>query len=307
MWQSIIPTCRLILLLSCLVVASTTNFTAVAQDTQKEGQPTKRSNVARRPLPKPAGGSRGFEKYAGRDASARLIAAAATRGEPADAREYREQGEAHYKAGRHDEAIKAFTESLKLKPEQPMIHFNLGVIYGELSRYDEAIKAYQDAVRIKADYPLAYFNMGNAYLDKGDYEKAVEAYQQASQLESIKPMAYYNMGVAYVELGRQDEAIRAFKEATSLSPEYAAAYYNLGITYGTAGQHKEAVEALKQALRLTEKSADAQFTPDEAHFNLGLVLLKLGMKREATEQYQILKSINSELANELHNLIDQGT
>ncbi|MFN2453027.1 MAG: DUF928 domain-containing protein [Pyrinomonadaceae bacterium] len=35
---------------------------------------------ARRPLPKPAGGARGFEQYAGKDASSRLIAAGSTRG-----------------------------------------------------------------------------------------------------------------------------------------------------------------------------------------------------------------------------------
>jgi len=115
------------------------------------------------------------------------------------------------------------------------------------------------------------------------------------------------MGVAYIELERHDEAIKAFKEATRLLPEYAAAYYNLGITYGTAGQHKEAVEALKQALRHHEKSAaDEPFALDEAHFNLGLALLKLGMKSEATAQYQILKSINSALASELHGLIEQA-
>jgi tetratricopeptide (TPR) repeat protein len=293
------------LILSCLVFVSTMNFSAVAQEAQKENQ-TQRANAPRRPLPKPSGGSRGFEKYAGRDASARLIAAAATRGEPADAKEYREQGEAHYKAGRHDDAIKAFTESLRLNPKQPVVHFNLGVIYAEMGRYDEALRAYQDAVRLKADYPLAYFNMGNAYLDKGDYEKAVEAYKQASQLESLGTKAYYNTGVAYVELGRHDEAIHAFREATRLMPDYAAAHYNLGITYGTAGQHKEAVEALKQALQHHGKSAaDAPFALDEAHFNLGLALLKLGMKSEASAQYQALKSINSELANELHSLIEQ--
>jgi len=33
----------------------------------------------RRPLPKPPGGARGFEKYAGNDSSSRLIAAGATR------------------------------------------------------------------------------------------------------------------------------------------------------------------------------------------------------------------------------------
>jgi tetratricopeptide (TPR) repeat protein len=113
------------------------------------------------------------------------------------------------------------------------------------------------------------------------------------------------MGVAYVELGQQDEAIKAFKEAVRLQPEYGAAYYNLGIAAGTAGRDKEAVEALRQALRLSESKEDGQFTLDEVRFNLGLALLKLDMKSEATEQYQVLKSRNPELANELYSLINK--
>ena len=42
--------------------------------------PSPSPTPARRPLPKPPSGTRGFEKYAGQDASSRLIAAGATRG-----------------------------------------------------------------------------------------------------------------------------------------------------------------------------------------------------------------------------------
>lgn len=40
----------------------------------------KQGDAPRRPLPKPATGSRGFEQYGGKDSSSRLIAAGATRG-----------------------------------------------------------------------------------------------------------------------------------------------------------------------------------------------------------------------------------
>ncbi|MCP9495301.1 MAG: DUF928 domain-containing protein [Pyrinomonadaceae bacterium MAG19_C2-C3] len=58
------------LCLTCGYVASSANSLTTAAQAQ---QP-------RRPLPKPKGGARGFEQYAGRDASSRLIAAGATRG-----------------------------------------------------------------------------------------------------------------------------------------------------------------------------------------------------------------------------------
>lgn len=294
----------LIIALTCLPSIGAANFAARAQEVKKEIT-AKPSTAVRRPLPKPAGGSRGFEKYAGRNASARLIAAAGTRGEPAEAKKYREEGEALYKTGQYNEAIEAFRHSLQSNPGQPVVHFDLGVIYTELQMYKEAINSYQEAVRLKADYPLAHFNLGNVYLDEGEYVKAIEAFRQASQLDSIAPVSYYNMGVAYIELEQQDEALRSFKEAIRLQPEYPAAYYNLGIAQATAGQNKEALEAFKQALRLRENKEDAQFSLDEIRFNLALAFLKLNMKSEATAQYRILKSLNSELANELYRLLDK--
>jgi tetratricopeptide (TPR) repeat protein len=160
-------------------------------------------------------------------------------------------------------------------------------------------------VRLKSDYPLAHFNLGNVYLDEGEYGKAIESFKQASLLDSIAPGAYYNMGVAYIELGQQDEALRSFKEAIRLQPEYPAAYYNLGISQATAGQDKEALEAFKQALRLRENKEDEHFSPAEVRFNLALAFLKLNMKSEAAEQYRILKSLNSGLADELYRLLDK--
>lgn len=295
---------RLDFITSLLLSLCAISFTATAQVEKKES-PAKPTTGVRRPLPKPTGGSRGFEKYAGRTASARLIVAAGTRGEPAEAKQYREDGEAFYKARQYDEAIEAFNHSLQLNPAQPVVHFNLGVVYGDLQRYKEAIKAYREAVGLKPDYPLAYFNLGNAYSDTGEYGKAIEAFREASQLDSIAPAAHYNSGVAYVESGQQDEAIKSFKEAVRLRPEHAAAYYNLGIAYGSVGRNKEAAEAFTQALRLREKSEDEHFTQDEARFNLVLALLNLNMKNEATAQYRVLKSRNPELASELYKLIEK--
>ena len=292
-----------ITMLSCILCVM--SFNAVAQQEEPKASTTKKQAVVRRPLPKAAGGSRGFEKYAGRVASARLIVAAASRGESADAKKFREEGEALYRSGQYNQGIEAFKQSLRANQEQPAVYFDLGVIYGELQQHKEAVQAYQEAIRIKPDFPLAHLNLGNSYVDLGEYAKAIEAYKLASQLQSIASRAYYNIGVAYTELGQTDDAIKAYKEAIHLQTDFAAAHYNLGIAYGTATLHKEAVGAFKEAIRLREGSEESRFTLDEARFNLGLALLHLNMKSEATEQYRVLKEQKSSLAEELYRLINR--
>ncbi|MFN2455973.1 MAG: DUF928 domain-containing protein [Pyrinomonadaceae bacterium] len=74
--------CALLLCAVCLTVVA--GMTARAQGAAATGQGNQAA-APRRPLPKPAGGARGFEQYGGeRDASSRLVASGATRsGAPA--------------------------------------------------------------------------------------------------------------------------------------------------------------------------------------------------------------------------------
>ncbi|MDP7531067.1 MAG: tetratricopeptide repeat protein, partial [Candidatus Scalindua sp.] len=60
--------------------------------------------------------------------------------------------------------------------------------------------------------------------------------------------------------------------------------------------YKEAIESFRQAIRIDPDDAGA-------HFNLGDAYLGLNDEDSALEQHEILKSLDSELANKLFNLI----
>mgnify|MGYP001365646995 CR=1 FL=1 len=80
--------------------------------------------------------------------------------------------------------------------------------------------------------------------------------------------------------------------------DYLQAHYNLGGVYAGTGKYKEAIDAFKQVIRIN---------PDDvpAHYNLGCAYVLSNDRDSALEQYKILKSINTELANRLFNLINQ--
>src|SRR6185295_19391436 len=80
----------------------------------------------RRPLPKPVGGSRGFDQFNKREASARLVAGAATRGGDAAGNAY-EEGETAYAAGNYEQAVAKFTEAVRLKPTWPEGYYALAL------------------------------------------------------------------------------------------------------------------------------------------------------------------------------------
>ncbi len=62
--------------------------------------------------------------------------------------------------------------------------------------------------------------------------------------------------------------------------------------------YKDAIEAYKQAIRIDPDNADA-------HFSLGLAYVYLKDRDSALEQYKILESLDSELANKLFNIINE--
>jgi tetratricopeptide (TPR) repeat protein len=54
----------------------------------------------------------------------------------------------------------------------------MGVAYNELGKYQEAIDAYKETIKIKPDYHMAYYNMGGAYNKLKEYQKAIDAYKE---------------------------------------------------------------------------------------------------------------------------------
>jgi len=234
--------------------------TAMAQGgsgrTTSPNKPTP-TQTPRRPLVKPVAGSRGFEQFAKRDASARLIAAAATR-VIVDPDDHFARGEAHYKAGRYEAAVKELQEAVKLSPDWEDPHYVLALSLTELGKLKEAIAEFKQVIEFALkDEPkiLSFYNMGNAYADLGDYEEAIEGYRRAIKLNSKLSKPHNNLGLAYAALNRIEEAVTEFKEAVRLKPDYAEAHYNLGVAYLQLGRKQEAEKQQRILVKLKPEMA----------------------------------------------------
>jgi len=197
-------------------------------------------------------------------------------------------------------ALTYFQKATEKNPDYAGAWFNLGVTYAELGRHQDAIEAYKQAIRIKPDLANEHYthkNLGAAYSELGRWQDAIEAYKQVIRIKPDDAAAHYDLGVTYAELGRHQDAIEAYKQAIRIKPDFAEAHNNLGAAYGSLEHHQEAIEAYKQAIRIKPDHATA-------HFNLGLTYcLITGDKGSALEEYKILKTLDTELANKLFNLI----
>ena len=131
------------------------------------------------------------------------------------------------------------------------------------------------------------------------YAGAIEDAREEVRNNPDDALAHFNLGVAYENLGMYKEAIEPYKQAIKNNPDYEDAAYRLGFIYGKLRMWKEVIEFLKQEIRRNPDDA-------EAYFALGVVYVAIKDRDSALEQYEILKTLDTEKANELFNVMNDS-
>ena len=93
-------------------------------------------------------------------------------------------GVAFYESGKFNKAISAFTESNRLKPNDPQTQYMLGMVYWKTSAYEDALEYFKLAVQLKPDWAEAYFRLGQTYYVLGEKKETNETYKKLLELKS---------------------------------------------------------------------------------------------------------------------------
>ncbi|MDX2077128.1 MAG: tetratricopeptide repeat protein [bacterium] len=175
------------------------------------------------------------------------------------ASEYFERGTQHIHAGRYDDAIRDYTETVRLNPQYANAYVNRGVAYADKNDYDRAIADYNEAIRLNPQDADAYYNRGLAYYNKNDYDRAIADYNEAIRLNPQYASAYVNRAIAYRQ-GKNDydRAIADYNEAIRLNPQYADAYNNRGSAYYNKKDYDRAIADFDRALQIDPNVANAR-------------------------------------------------
>lgn len=216
----------------------------------------------------------------------------ALRSDPLFLEAYLSLGRTYLQRGKVLEATDQFEKGLEIEPASAEIYLNLGLGQSLLGHSQAALEAFQQAIGLKPHFSDAHYNLGLARAQMGQLGKAVESFQEAIRLKPNDPEAHANLGVAYSELGKLEAAISAFQQAIQIQPDSMKAYYNLGLAQANLGRYREAIESLSETARLAPKEA-------EVRLNLGFLYLEEGDRTSAIKQYELLKKIDAQKANQL--------
>lgn len=179
-------------------------------------------------------------------------------------------------SGNPQKAVEAFTNAIKLNPNNEKFYVFRGNASGEAGNNNQAVKDIAKAIKLNPKYAKAYVSRGNAYLRLGSYQQAVKDYSMAVKLSPKHEEAYCYRGVAYGALGKEQQALEDFSRAIKLNPEYEKAYFYRGLAYAESENYHKALEDFNKAVELNPGDS-------EAYFNRGRVYGLLGDTYKAVE------------------------
>jgi Ca-activated chloride channel homolog len=133
-----------------------------------------------------------------------LVAVAAAFGQ--SARSLNNEGVDAYEDNNFADAEVNFRKGAEREPKLFEPSFNLGDAYYKQGKYEEAIRAYQEAAaktQDKGRQAEAWYNVGNALLKSDKIKESVGAYSNALKLNPDDRDAKYNLSLALSKLKNQ--------------------------------------------------------------------------------------------------------
>jgi Tfp pilus assembly protein PilF len=140
------------------------------------------------------------------------------------------------------EAMRAFEEVVKLRPDYADGYTNLGLTDISWEKYHPARASLEKALQLspgnaRALYYLALVERreGNSAAEVADLQRVVNLYPQSRD-------ARRELGISFYQQHKPEEAMQQFQALQAIDPDDLAAHYNLAILYRRLGMKKEAAQ-----------------------------------------------------------------
>jgi eukaryotic-like serine/threonine-protein kinase len=230
---------------------------------------------------------------------------------------WRHVGEVNVDLLAWNEAIEAYTNALRLAPDDARAHLGLGQLYLDRNEPKRALPELLAAQQADPGLEGVHAKLGLAYRATSDLSSAVailkqgvernpsdqesryvlgqllltmgkddegrremEAYRKL-QAQMTQTDALFETAVQHAQAGELDRAEQLFRETLRLAPRYAPALHLLGVVLLNRGNPERALEVLQQASASNPLNADIYFQMASAYFRAGKLSEALDMTQRA--------------------------
>ena len=197
------------------------------------------------------------------------------------AEDYILRGNAYFKVGEYDNAVKEYSVAIRMMPAGAGPYVNRGVAYGAKGDDGRAIEDYDEAIKVDSRAIFAYNNRGIWYFHKGENNRAIEDFNKAIQVAPRYANAYSNRGNVYLRKGEYDRSIHDYDAAISLAPSKPFAYSSRALAHALIGNAHEAQQDATKAIEILRKGIAAHDVLGSAYACRSVAHAVLGNQAEA--------------------------
>ncbi len=157
----------------------------------------------------------------------------------------------HLEASRWSDAESVYRSHGGLQwPNNPDIHYNLGVALKNQRKLEEAYASFRQALTLKPNYAEVLINIGDTLGDMNRPAEAMEAYKRGLSLRPNFPEGWNNMGIMLRQANQPAEAVEAYRRALAQRGNFALAWNNLAGALKDVGQLDESVASYDRGIAL---------------------------------------------------------
>ena len=220
-----------------------------------------------------------------------------------------------------DEALGYALRAKEAAPNDPDILFETGRLCLQKDLYDDAIANLEAAHHLRPDNASFQYVLASAYTGKKEYKSAIALLEHLlAQAPKDATLAYSLGAVQYLnsDLSAAETQLRS---SIYLDSRQIAAYYYLGLTENGEGKPEEAAHTLQSILEhhpdhaptllalgeilsaerryseartLLERATQLDASSVKGHYQLGMVLARLGQTEASQREFAIVKSLNKQ-------------
>jgi tetratricopeptide (TPR) repeat protein len=149
-----------------------------------------------------------------------------------------------------EKAIAELSEARKLNPDLPRLHYSLGLSYFKLGRNQEAIAAFEQELRRRPQDFASLYYLANLHEAGGNLDQAHQYLDAALKLDAGSPEANALLGKILFKQNRAAEALKPLELAVAKDATDADKRYLLARVYQQLGRREDAAREFAEVQRL---------------------------------------------------------
>ena len=163
-----------------------------------------------------------------------------------------------FQQGRLPEAIDLLGRAHRTSPRDPICQMRYALALMATQRTAEAEKHFRQAVKVKPDFVEGWENLATCLKIQDKLDDAIACHEKVSVLQPDYASGWYNFGLTLSFIGRYADALACHDRSLAADPNYTLARFGRAQALHQSHRMAEAVEAYDEFLALEPSNHEAR-------------------------------------------------